>query len=146
MSLKHTKLWCLLMAVAGCSPQYDSSLPLQQQLAGKSAEEKRTLLRGACLTESEKLEGKTYRLQYRSHTTLQPAYSAWVADMKSLCIQMSDNYASGNAVSEIDMAAQCDGLITQGMNKKDGTSRQHAQNMHHICEALTGDVGKRLPM
>ena len=138
MSTKHITLSVLLTTLTACSAQYDSRAPLPQQLAGKSTEEKRTILRLACLNEAEKVEGKTYRMQYRARTTRPPHYSPWVRDMKSLCFQMSAEYASGNEEPGVALAKKCRTLITQGTNKETNNSRHHAENMQQICEAFTG--------
>ena len=88
----------LMIILAACSGVQSEPETLSQQLEGKSPEEKREILRLACLNEAE----YTTDIKKSQHTRRHGArHRQMVKDtpetknLKTICREMTDNYASG---------------------------------------------------
>lgn len=92
---KITTILALALTVSACTTN-TSQLTLDEKLQGKSAEERKEVLRLACLNEAEwssKKDMKKHRLhRHRFNQYLNTTEET--RRLKALCREMSDNYSN----------------------------------------------------
>jgi hypothetical protein len=131
-----------LCVLSGCV-QKDSGT-LEQSLAGKSPQERQTILRRDCLNESEHL-GKTSLTPRRTnHGALLNEDSDETDDLKDVCFDLlhanMENMLDGKTPDERKMilAKECGSEIAKNDVHSDHHIHGHADTMRLICKEFTG--------
>lgn len=130
-----------MLALTACASQAVKTL--DQKLQGANTEERKEVLRLACLNEAEwpAYHSPAYKQgNSRIKRRLEHTYDPEVSDMKALCRKMdalADAGVKKKQPPEV-LADICSENISAKMRKSRIGGADHAQRIEKICEEMTG--------
>ena len=130
-----------MLALNACASQPPKTL--DQKLQGANAEERKEVLRLACLNEASwpTYHSPAYKQgNVRIRRRLEHTYDPEVSDMKAICREMdtlTDAGVKKKQPPEV-LADICSENISAKMRKSRIGGADHALRMEKICEAMTG--------
>ena len=139
MKTSHTILLLALCATATACAQ-ESPQPLDQQLTGKDAEERRAILSSACEQESKWPRGTHTATISRMHTHTTSYVDPLSIDMQSLCDKL-DAFMDPDADEKLDadaLAEKCADLARNKQRSHRDGNEEHAAQTLRICGEVLG--------
>ncbi|MFZ5932429.1 MAG: hypothetical protein ACOY15_14615 [Pseudomonadota bacterium] len=136
----------LMIAIAAFALSARASPPpktLDQKLQGANTEERKEVLRLACLNEAEwpAYHSPAYKNgNTRVKRRLERGYDPEVSDMKALCRKMdalADAGAKKKAPPEV-LAGLCAETVSDKKHRSRRGGADHARRIEKICAAMTG--------
>lgn len=133
---KIITILALAVTVSACATN-TPKLTLDEKLQGKSGEERKEILRLACLNEAE---WPIYNSQkYKSgndkqRMRLRSGYNSEVSEMKSLCRKMNESETSDNSA----LFEDCKQKVADKSEKHGDEATGHTQRTLQICQEMTG--------
>ncbi len=130
-----------VLALGACVSQ--PAKTLDQKLQGANREERKEVLRLACLNEAEwpTYHSPGYKQgNVRIRRRLEYSYNPEVSDMKALCREMDALADTGakKKLPPVELADICSEKISAKMRKSRKGGADHAQRIEKICEEMTG--------
>jgi len=130
-----------VLTLGACASQPPKSL--DQKLHGANTEERKEVLRLACLNEAEwpTYHSPAYKQgNVRIRRRLEHSYNPEVSDMKALCREMDALADTGakKKLPPVELADICSEKISAKMRKSRIGGADHAQRIEKICEEMTG--------
>jgi hypothetical protein len=125
----------LLSLVACVSPEPPLTLPQKLSAAG-TTEEKKEMLRLACLNEAEHIGRTTIVTQRGKRDT----FGTQTSTAKNLCRRMTDAYdVAGAEVAHErqDLSKECDAFVQKGLEAASTSNVAHYRDLAAICERMT---------
>jgi hypothetical protein len=139
MKTRHSILLLAICATATACTQ-EPPPPLEQQLSGKNAEERRNILASACEQESKWPRGTHTATISRMHTHTTAYVDPLSIDMQTLCDKL-DAFLDPDAEERPDAGAMAEKCADLARNKqrshRDGNEKHAAQTLR-ICEEALG--------
>lgn len=139
MKTTHTILLLALCATASACAQ-NQPQPLEQQLSGKDAEERREILASACEVEAKWPRGTHTATISRMHTHTTTYVDPLSIDMQSLCDKL-DTFMDPDADERLDadaLAEKCADLVRDKQRSHRDGNEEHAVQTLRICEEVLG--------
>ena len=141
-TMKNTlTLAITMLALSACALQPPKTL--DQKLHGASTQERKEVLRLACLNEAEwpTYHSPAYKQgNSRVKRHIEHSYNQEVSEMKALCRKM-DALADAGAKKKLppeELASLCAEKVSAKIHKSRRGGADHAQRIEKICEAMTG--------
>ncbi len=130
-----------VLALGACVSQ--PAKTLDQKLQGANREERKEVLRLACLNEAEwpTYHSPGYKQgNVRIRRRLEYSYNPEVSDMKALCREMDALADTGakKKLPPVELADICAEKISAKLRKGRKGGADHAQRIEKICEEMTG--------
>ena len=134
----------LTILLSGCAAS-TTSQSLSEKLEGKVPEQRKEVLRLACLNEAEwPIVGSSYyaRSNTKVRQHLKQSYNLEVSEMKALCRKM--DALTDSTHEEIPqpkaLAAQCAEKIIAKTKKGQKGASEHVARIQRICDEMTGET------
>lgn len=129
----------MILILGACA--YQPPQTLDQKLTGKTGEDRKEILRLACLNEAEwPIYNSSYykRANSKIKQSLKHRYNSEVSEMKILCRQMDDltSVDVEEKLSSKDLAEMCEAKIAAKKEKERKGGAEHADRIKHICEEM----------
>ncbi len=130
-----------VLALSACASQPPKTL--DQKLHGANTEERKEVLRLACLNEAEwpTYHSPGYKQgNSRVRRHIEHSYNQEVSEMKALCRKM-DALADTGAKKKLPpqiLADMCAGKLAEKKHKSRRGGTDHAQRIEKICEEMIG--------
>lgn len=131
---KIITILALALTVSACATQ--PNLTLEEKLKNKSPEERREVLRLACLNEAEWPIYNSAKYQSgndKQRRRLKQGYNSEVSEMKALCRKMNESENADNS----DLFQDCKQKIAAKSEKHGEKAADHVKRTLQICEEIT---------
>lgn len=129
----------MIFTLGACS--FPPPQTLDQKLTGKTGEDRKEILRLACLNEAEWpiYNSISYkRANTKIKRSIKNRYNSEVSEMKILCRQM-DDLTSVNAEEKLSskrLTKMCEAKIAAKKEKDRKGGAEHADRIKHICDEM----------
>lgn len=133
---KIATILALALTVSACATN-TPKLTLDEKLQGKSGEERKEVLRLACLNEAEWpiYNSPKYKSgNVKQRMRIKNGYNPEVSEMKSLCRKMNESENSDNSA----LFETCKQKIAAKSEKHGDKAVDHTQRTLQICQEMTG--------
>lgn len=133
---KITTILALALTVSACATN-TPKLTLDEKLQGKSGEERKEVLRLACLNEAEWPIFNSYKYKHGSvkqRMRMRNGYNKEVTEMKSLCREMNESGSADNS----GLFENCKQKVAAKSEKHGDEAIDHTQRTLQICQEMTG--------
>lgn len=148
--MKKILITAMVLTLGACASQPPQTL--DQKLTGKTGEDRKEILRLACLNEAEwPIYNSSYyqRANGKIKQSLKYRYNSEVSEMKALCRQMDDLTTADaeKKLSPKDLSGICEARVVVKKEKDRKGGAEHAARIQHICEEMTGQkitIGSKL--
>lgn len=134
---KITTILALALTVSACATN-KPPLTLDEKLQGKSGEERKEVLRLACLNEAEWPIYNSDKYKHgndKQRMRLKHGYNAEVSEMKSLCRKMNESVDDDKA----SLFENCKQKIAAKSERHGDKAIDHAKRTLQICQEMTGE-------
>lgn len=134
---KYLSILPIVLAITSCATN-TPRLTLDEKLQGKYGEERKEVLRLACLNEAEWpiYNSSKYKAgNDKQRMRLKHAYNAEVSEMKSLCRKMTESENSDKSA----LFENCKQKIAAKSEKHGNEAADHTKRTLQICQEMTGE-------